>query len=166
MHRHAQLSFQFPHPNQDRAGVACTRSAAKVRAVGAQWTESNRLYPKSTQCNSRAPCLDALRYPRSAFKPSIFCSRLVEFALGSTARPTAKPPELMYKRTDHISHEHEWRLPIFSPEPKKHRHQRLITNTNRGQTWCAKEPNNTENCPPTRYMHTESFDILETTTHT
>ena len=41
--------------------------------------------------------------------------------------------------TDHNSHGHEWRLLIVSPEPKKNTHQRLITSTNRGQTWFSEE---------------------------
>ena len=71
----AQLSFQDRAHPRLRAQVRCLHMHAKTSPAhgllqtflmaGAQWTERNRLQPKSAQCNSRAPCLDALRYPRS-----------------------------------------------------------------------------------------------------
>ena len=56
-----------------------------------------------------------------------------------TSKADCQASRAHVQTTDHNSHEHEWRLSIVSPEPKKNTHQRLITSTYRRQTWCAEE---------------------------
>ena len=121
----AQQTFQFPHPNHDRAHlrlraqVRCLHMQAKASpAHGRPQTflmehsgqESNRLHPKRTQCNSRATCLVALRYPKSTSKPIECLQQAAEFAMGFEQQVRLPLQEAVHKLVREVA------LPIDSPD--------------------------------------------------
>ena len=82
------------------------------------------------------------------------------------ARPTAKPPELMYKRLTTLpTSSSGGSSSSLSPEQEEHASTTDHQHESKTNAVCRRT-DNTENCPSTRYMHTESFNILEITTHT
>ena len=81
------------------------------------------------------------------------------------AKPTAKPPELMYKRLTTLPTSTSGGSPSSHPNEEEHASTTDHQHESKTNVVCRRT-NDTENCPPTRCMHTKSFNILEPTTDT